>query len=71
MCARCQLLPIVNCEHCIQLQIEQIINRNRYQEEKFLVDTKTAATEIFKLLKATDINSNDFKATSEPVYIEA
>ena len=34
----------------IQVQIAQIIDRSRHQEERFLIDSKTAASEIIQYL---------------------
>ncbi|MCW3081412.1 hypothetical protein [Segetibacter sp.] len=34
----------------IQLKIAQIIERSRHQEERFLIDSKTAASDIMQFL---------------------
>jgi len=38
-------------KHNIRLQIEQIIERSRYQEEMFLIDSKTAASIFYNIYK--------------------
>jgi hypothetical protein len=39
----------------VQLKIAQIIERSRHSEEMFLIDSKTAASEIIDFLKQEDI----------------
>jgi hypothetical protein len=38
-------------KHIVKLQIEQIIERSRHQEEMFLIDSKTAALNILQYLQ--------------------
>lgn len=38
-------------KHIVKLQIEQIIERSRHQEEMFLIDSKTAASNILQYLQ--------------------
>lgn len=42
-------------KHTIRLQIEQIIERSRYQDEMFLVDSKTAAADILNFLQKENL----------------
>lgn len=42
-------------KHTVRLQIEQIIERSRYQEETFLVDSKTAASNILQYLQRENL----------------
>ena len=42
-------------KHTIRLQIEQIIERSRYQDEMFLVDSKTAASNILQFLQKENL----------------
>ncbi len=44
-------------KHAISLQIEQIIERSRYQDEMFLVDSKTAASNILQYLQKENLIS--------------
>ena len=38
-------------KHTIKSQIEQIIERSRYHDEMFLIDSKTAASNILHYLQ--------------------
>jgi predicted GTPase len=38
-------------KHRVTIQIEQIIERSRHQEEMFLIDSKTAASDILDYLQ--------------------
>ncbi|MCW3111927.1 MAG: hypothetical protein JWR18_323 [Segetibacter sp.] len=42
-------------KHTIRLQIEQIIERSRYQDEMFLIDSRTAATNILQFLQKENL----------------
>ncbi|MCW3081421.1 hypothetical protein [Segetibacter sp.] len=42
-------------KHTVRSQIEQIIERSRYQEETFLVDSKTAARNILQYLQKENL----------------
>ena len=42
-------------KHLVKLQIEQIIERSRYQDEMFLIDSKTAATDILQYLQKENL----------------
>ena len=42
-------------KHLVKLQIEQIIERSRYKDEMFLVDSKTAATNILQYLQKENL----------------
>ncbi len=44
-------------KHTVRLQIEQIIERSRYQEEMFLIDSKTAASNILQFLQKENLIS--------------
>ncbi len=39
----------------VQLKIAQIIDRSRHHEEMFLVDSKTAASDIIQFLKKKNL----------------
>jgi hypothetical protein len=39
----------------VQLEIAQIIERSRHQEEMFLIDSKTAATQILSFLRRENL----------------
>jgi hypothetical protein len=41
----------------LQLNIAQIIERSRHHEEMFLIDSKTAATDILKYLEKRNLIS--------------
>ena len=45
--------------HQIRQQIEQIIERSRYQDELFLIDSKTAASNILQYLQSENLLSKD------------
>ncbi|MDQ6812663.1 MAG: hypothetical protein M3040_02815 [Bacteroidota bacterium] len=42
-------------KHTISAQIEQIIERSRYQDEMFLIDSKTAASDILQFLQKENL----------------
>lgn len=42
-------------KHTVRSQIEQIIERSRYQEEMFLIDSKTAASNILQYLQKENL----------------
>lgn len=42
-------------KNIVTLQIEQIIDRARYQEEMFLIDSKTAASNILQYLQTENL----------------
>lgn len=42
-------------QYNVQVKIAEIINRSRHHEESFLVDTKTAASNIIKYLQKANI----------------
>ena len=42
-------------KHNVSLQIEQIIERSRYQDEMFLIDSKTAASNILQYLQKENL----------------
>ena len=42
-------------QHNVQVKIAEIINRSRHHEESFLVDSKTAASDIIKYLQRENI----------------
>lgn len=44
-------------KYTVSLQIEQIIDRARYQEELFLIDSKTAASNILQYLQKENLIS--------------
>ena len=44
-------------KHTIRLQIEQIIERSRYEDEMFLIDSKTAASNILQYLQKENLIS--------------
>lgn len=46
-------------KHTVRLQIEQIIERARCQEEMFLIDSKTAASNILQYLQKEKLLSLD------------
>lgn len=46
-------------KHTIRLQIEQIIERSRHQDEMFLIDSKTAASDILQLLQKENLISTE------------
>lgn len=45
--------------HKIRLQIEQIIERSRHLDEMFLIDSKTAASNILQYLQKENLISNE------------
>lgn len=42
-------------KHTIRVHIEQIIERSRYQDENFLIDSKTAASNILQFLQKENL----------------
>jgi hypothetical protein len=42
-------------KHIVKLQIEQIIERSRHQDEMFLIDSKTAASNILQYLQKENL----------------
>ncbi|MCW3107792.1 MAG: hypothetical protein JWQ09_2298 [Segetibacter sp.] len=44
-------------KHIVRLQIEQIIERSRQHEERFLIDSKTAASDILQYLQKENLIS--------------
>ncbi len=45
-------------KHMISVQIEQIIERSRHHDERFLVDSKAAAINILHYLQQENLISN-------------
>ena len=53
-------------KHNVRLHIEQIIERSRFHDERFLIDSKVAAADILQFLQAERFISIEQSEINQP-----